>query len=259
MSGRFTILPSWVVDDRRLTPSPLLVLLALGTHSNKEGWCFVKRQTIGDRIGMSAGAVTNHLRTLADLGYLEITQQTRPDGGQRENGYRIIFDTPPPGLELDPPSRSGSGPQEEGSLEANDQTPIGFSEPSVELAARRGGGDSAATVFAAWVTSTGRSRTVLDSKRRAKVRDRLREGFTVEDLCLAVTGWQASPHHRGENERSTVYNDFELILRDAAHVERFIEFAQRGPGGQPRGRIDRAVARGGLRAVEDFARLAGAQ
>lgn len=91
--------------------------------------------------------------------------------------------------------------------------------------------DDERLVFSAWVGSTGKTRSALDAKRRRLIRSRLNDGYTVDDLRLAVTGWQFSPHHRGENDRGTVYNDLGLILRDADHVDAFLEYARTRSGG----------------------------
>lgn len=64
----------------------------------------------------------------------------------------------------------------------------------------------------------------LDTKRRGKVRARLREGYTVAELKLAVDGVWASTWHV-ENRRY----DLELVCRDAPHVDGFIERAPRAP------------------------------
>ena len=80
--------------------------------------------------------------------------------------------------------------------------------------------DDVRAVFDAWVQSTGKTRAVLDSKRRARIVGALKN-FTVDELVDAVRGWRHSPHHRGENERRTVYNDLDLLLRDAARIEKF--------------------------------------
>lgn len=89
-----------------------------------------------------------------------------------------------------------------------------------------------ATVFEAWLTSTGRSnRTILDTKRRRLI-DRALEQYPLADVLDAVSGWRRSPHHRGENSTATVYNDLELLLRDAAHIEKFRDL-ERNPPGRP--------------------------
>jgi hypothetical protein len=80
-------------------------------------------------------------------------------------------------------------------------------------------------VFAAWCASTGRQRSILTDKRRKLIRDRLREGYVVEELVAACAGWRLSPFHAGDNDRQTTYNDIELLLRDARQVEKFRDLA----------------------------------
>jgi hypothetical protein len=76
-------------------------------------------------------------------------------------------------------------------------------------------------VFDTWKASTGRNgRTLLDEKRSKLISTALKS-YPLEDLLDAVRGWEKSPHHRGENDRHTVYNDLELILRDSRHIEQF--------------------------------------
>jgi hypothetical protein len=85
------------------------------------------------------------------------------------------------------------------------------------------------TVFDAWIASTGRTpQTVLDSKRERLIRNALK-AFPVQDVLDAVDGWSFSPHHRGENDRHTIYNDLNVLLRDAAQVEKFRDL-KRGVG-----------------------------
>jgi hypothetical protein len=47
-------------------------------------------------------------------------------------------------------------------------------------------------------------------------------------LRASISGYRNSPHHMGQNERRTVYDDIELLLRDATHIENGLRFA-RGP------------------------------
>ena len=90
-----------------------------------------------------------------------------------------------------------------------------------------------ARVFAAWQTSTGRTRTRLDKPRRALIRRALAD-YPVEDVLAAVDGWRHSPHHRGENDRHTVYNDLSLLLRNGEHIERFRDYTLGHLTTQPR-------------------------
>lgn len=80
-------------------------------------------------------------------------------------------------------------------------------------------------VFDYWKRVMGRSRAVLDEKRARAIKDRLKQ-YSVETLCLAIDGCRISPFHRGANDRGKIYDDIELICRDAKHVEQFLEAAR---------------------------------
>lgn len=71
------------------------------------------------------------------------------------------------------------------------------------------------------------TKPALDDKRAEVIRSRLREGFDVETLKLAVEGIWRSPFHRGDNDRSTEYTDVRHAIGDAAKVEKFAELAQK--------------------------------
>jgi uncharacterized protein YdaU (DUF1376 family) len=62
---------------------------------------------------------------------------------------------------------------------------------------------------------------------------RMREGSTVDDLRTAIDGYHRSPHHCGQNDRGTKYQDLGLIVRDGSHVAAGLRFATEtfGPTG----------------------------
>lgn len=78
-------------------------------------------------------------------------------------------------------------------------------------------------IFEHWKIRTGHVRSKLDQKRRSKIRQRLCDGYTRGDLIEAVEGCAISPYHTGKNELSMVYDDIELICRDAKHVDMFLK------------------------------------
>jgi hypothetical protein len=63
------------------------------------------------------------------------------------------------------------------------------------------------------------------SKEWKKICDRLKEGYTVEQLKLAIDGNHRSPHHCGKNDSGTLFHGLELIFRDASKVDGFVEMA----------------------------------
>lgn len=108
-------------------------------------------------------------------------------------------------------------------------------EPArLDAARERLQGDQVKQVFDMWINSTGRTaQTKLDPKRRRRIVAGL-SSHGLQDCLDAVCGWEKSPFHRGENTDGTKHNEIELLLRDAAHIEKFRDL-QRGPSTEVRG------------------------
>ena len=87
-------------------------------------------------------------------------------------------------------------------------------------------------VFDHWKQTWNHPKAKLDPKRRRVISVALK-GYSEADLKTAITGYQNSPHHRGDNERQTVYDDIGLLLRDAAHIDAGLAFA--APNGRAKG------------------------
>jgi hypothetical protein len=108
-------------------------------------------------------------------------------------------------------------------------------------------------VFAEWLSVAGKTgRTVLDAKRRRLI-DKALIAYPVDDVLDAVRGWRHSPHHRGENDTGTVYNDLGLLLRDGEHIERFRDFERNPP--QPKANGFASSAQAGAWTAEDMLEL----
>lgn len=111
--------------------------------------------------------------------------------------------------------------------------------PSSPPATERSTSANVRCVFDAWCAATGRGRSKLTPDRDKLIRKQLKV-YSVEDLVAAVRGWIHVPHNRGENDRHLVYNDLELLLRDAKHIERFRDLEQ-NPALRPRTNGQRAT------------------
>jgi uncharacterized protein YdaU (DUF1376 family) len=85
-----------------------------------------------------------------------------------------------------------------------------------------------AEVFSYWQVKMNHQQAKLDVKRSKAITARLRDGYTVGELCEAIDGCLLSPHHMGKNDTGTVYDDIELICRDGPKVDRFIKLARQG-------------------------------
>lgn len=88
---------------------------------------------------------------------------------------------------------------------------------------------NAEVVFNHWKTVLNHPRAILDKKRKKVIEDRLRDGFTVEDLLQVPLGVKNSPWHMGDNPRNIVYDSITLIYRDADQVEKFMASSKKKP------------------------------
>ena len=78
------------------------------------------------------------------------------------------------------------------------------------------------------------SRTKLNKKRAGAIRARLKDGFTVDEICLAITGCAKSAFHMGQNDDGKVYDDLTLICRDDGKLNMFMKMKEKpaSTGGQ---------------------------
>lgn len=84
-------------------------------------------------------------------------------------------------------------------------------------------------VFEYWQSKLNHSNAKLDEKRKKKILQAFKLGYTVEDCQHAIHGCFKSSFHMGENQNGTVYDDITLIFRDAEHIEKFINFYHNPP------------------------------
>jgi len=78
-------------------------------------------------------------------------------------------------------------------------------------------------VFEHWIMRMGKGKAAKLTKGRLKaIKDRIAEGYTVDDLKRAVDGCAKSKHHMGQNSQGTVYDDLTLICRSGEKVEHFM-------------------------------------
>ena len=70
------------------------------------------------------------------------------------------------------------------------------------------------------------SSSILNPKRTKAIEGRFKEGYTVYQIKMAITGCSMTPHNMGQNDNNKKYDDIELICRDGVKVETFANNCQ---------------------------------
>lgn len=67
----------------------------------------------------------------------------------------------------------------------------------------------------------------LTSGRSNKIKSRLKDGYTVEQIKTAIDGCSMSEYHMGKNDNGKTYNCLTLICRSAEKLEQFIGYTKK--------------------------------
>lgn len=109
-------------------------------------------------------------------------------------------------------------------------------------------------VFLYWQRRMQKPQAKLTAERRAKIRARMREGYTVEQIRKAIDAVAESEWHRGSNERGKEYVDLVMICGTGSKLEQYVADYDREHGTGPRGALAAgpldSEAPGQLRLVE---------
>lgn len=84
-------------------------------------------------------------------------------------------------------------------------------------------------IFHYWKETMNHPQAKLDKKRAGIIHKALQLGYSVVDLKKAINGCAQTPFNMGQNDRHQIYDDISLILRDAEHIERFINNSTNPP------------------------------
>jgi hypothetical protein len=228
---------SWAFEQR-LSGNEKCVLLALADRARDDGVCWPGQEETARKAFVSVRTVSRILGKLEAEGYLSRQPRYR-ENGSRTSDLTVLNMGQPDNLSGHLPDK----PDEANRTTVSGPEPPLTTEPSTlmeipqQLVTTQASVDGCSrNIDRVWTAYVETRRSVLGPERAARLtagrRDLLRRRLTnwpVDDLIDAVRGWAKSPHNCGENERGTPYCDPELILRDAAHIERFRDLQRHGP------------------------------
>ena len=129
--GPFGIVPLWLLQALDGKTAPIAVYVVIASHAYHDGWK-MSRQQIADEACCSVDTVKRSLRTLRDVGAIEVQANYTDDGDQGWSTYfvrhadpapRSVQDHPGVGADLHPPGGQNPprsyNPQEEPSTEVS--------------------------------------------------------------------------------------------------------------------------------------------
>ncbi len=124
---------------------------------------------------------------------------------------------------LGTPGGKGSGRELEVEREMEEEKEVELKPNYVAQARRREvfSGD-VVKIFDHWKITLDHPRAVLDDNRQKLILQALKSGYSVQQLCDAITGCSKTPHNMGHNANHQRYDGLHIILRSADQIERFI-------------------------------------
>lgn len=250
-----TIKPQFFTSEiiAKLPINARVGFIGLWTHCDDEGRCLDNIRLIRAAVfpldDLSEAAIEEMLATLAELRlivryeadnrrYIAVTNWKEHQRTNRPSDSDLP--APPAARGRPPKARKPHGSLSEAAVNGHGDLTAGIrnkegnkeGKGNPPLTPQSTAVDPVDRVFLAWRLSANKPGALLSRERRRVIAAMLKN-YPEADLIDAVRGWRNSPHHRGENSTGTVYNDLDLILRDAKHVEMFRDLWRGGESRPP--------------------------
>jgi hypothetical protein len=234
----------WVWKHSPYTGSKLVIHLAVAdvvndAHGN-EFW--MSQAGLAEKARVTRQSVCEWFRDAIDRGLVECVRDNSTAG--KPNCYRLLMPTgvspivtggvgkSDRGVSAMPTGGVGKSDTELKRTKEGTKTSLSLVEEVDENATESDSSfaSSAKKVFDTWVEATGKDpkKAKLNRARTDKIRARLKEGYSVDDLCAAVRGIAMSAWHTGDNPDGKRYDDITVALRDGAQVEKFRDLCEQG-------------------------------
>jgi len=223
-----TIKPEFWLDEdlSELSPEEHLFAAALLNHCDDEGYFKANPKLLHAQIFALrdlSGTVPVFVQSLQNIGYLRTF--TGSDG--KNYGHVINFKKHQSINKAKPSQIKGlEGTPEESGTDTG-ALPVGKERKGKEqgkelikdLSSKHD--DDANKIFQFWCTTMDKQKSAFSDGRKKKIIDRLADGYTVEEIKVAITNCSNTPHNMGHNSNQKQYNCIELICRSTEKLESF--------------------------------------
>lgn len=232
----------------RVSPGAKLVLIYLADCANtKRGeTCFPGINKIAENTGLSRVSVIRHLKELTKLNLVFKKKRYDNRGHRKSNSYQINLEYQPnlsnkltPSLSINMTPRDDKPKYQSDKPKYQSDTLV-YIEPKEEPKdiCKVSTSSSIKNIFEHWKKTLGHPNAKLDGKRKAISERALKLGYSEDELKTAIEGCAKNPFNMGENDNNTKYDDIELILRDAKHIEGFIDDYKNPPKSKSTGAVN---------------------
>lgn len=123
------------------------------------------------------------------------------------------------------PAKAKKGVSVSVSDSVNDSESVSVSDSDIKTLAAFAPVDSG--IFEYWKAVMSKDNSVKPTAgRMSKIKARLKDGYTEEQIKSAIDGCKSSSHHMGKNDSGKVYDCLTLICRSAEKLDMFIGYTK---------------------------------
>lgn len=206
--------------EQDVPPTSKLVLLKLADNANDEGWCWPAQSTLARHTSLTRETVNRHISKLESAGLLTIKRRTQ-ESVNLPNHYRLNLR----GVVTE--DHIGCDRRSQGVVteDHTNRQKANVIEPSERICG------SAREIFDYWRKVMKKPKARFGADQRTKIQARIDEGWSAEDLRLAIDGCKSSDWHMGGNPGGKRYDSIDLIFRNSGKVQQFIDLNDSGARG----------------------------
>lgn len=223
----FIKLPVTLLSRPEISLGAKLVYSELCNFAHGRDEAFPRQDTIAVKLGISVRAVHNYIKELEQHQLIESVQI----GKGMPNKYYFLEHEWTEGMaNLAEPSEGSANLAEPDGKPCRTRTAdfAVLERQEMEVHSKREDikdkieKNDIKEVFEYWQAKMSKPKAKMTPERIKHISARISQGYSVQDLKLAIDGCYSSPFWMGQNDRSTPYNDIDNIMRTGKRVEELI-------------------------------------
>lgn len=222
---------NWAWDVRVSSGAKLVLVYLANCANTKQGeTCFPGIDRIADKCCLSRRSAISHIKEVTELNIVFKIKRYNKQGHRTSNAYQINLEYQPSLSANTAPSLSANLTPRDDKPKCKFRTPKCKSRTLLYIETKEETKDickvatsSIKNIFEHWQKTMNHPNAKLDGKRKSIIKKAIELGYSEDELKMVIEGCAKTPWNMGDNDSGTKYDDIELILRDAKHIERFMD------------------------------------